>query len=105
MDFLNNVLSKFGTFISNIDVAVTVRISEFYSKGYFNQTHVPGLASKIPVLTRIVLYLFVILLLLIPLKIFLPENKIRTAATFVVFISMNICLFGIFFGFFQLLFS
>jgi len=95
---------KFVDYFLVIDSKVTVLISSFL-KPYGLNTVQKDLVYTIPVFIKIAVYLLILLTLLVILKMFHRHNRIiHFLLMFTIFlIAMSI--FGVFLGFFQLLYS
>jgi len=99
-------MKKAQEFANGVDAYLTELIETFFeNKGYFAQEKIPYLASQIPNLIKLALYFSIALSFLVFLKIFFPESRVRSFITYLVFVLINITLLGVFFGFFELLFS
>lgn len=106
MSNISYFLNTIKKFIFSIDLFVSQKIDNFFlERNYFSQNIVPQLASKIPILVKLVFYFTILLAFLFPLKIFFPESRLRSRVTYLILVLIILGVFGIFLGFFQLMYS
>jgi hypothetical protein len=93
------------TFLA-VDSFFSLKLSKFFlSKGYFSEKVTPQIASQIPTMIRVVFYLAILLLFMIPLKLFFPESRLRSLITYSVLTLIVLGIFGVFLGFFELMYN